>query len=305
VNDMSSVIVAKSDQLNADDLISGPRVITIRDVSISAGTEQPVSIYFEGDDGKPWKPCKTMSRVLVGAWGPDAKVYVGRSLRLYRDPNVTWGAMKVGGIRISHMSDIQSDLTMALMASNKKKAVATIKPLAQQPRQQPSDDKALQTEVNKLLSSAQAGMAKLEAHWKALTPETRKALRAELAGLKKIAEEADAADDFNTPSSPAPGAPTAEAGPSSEKEEAADSFSEGPDDSQRGDGDADAMVNDASAWIDRYEAACVAEPDGKKLAAIHKSADATAATIKEQFPDLYEARLATVRPADAPERGLL
>lgn len=117
MNDMSSVIVPKSDQINADDLIGGPRTITISEVHISPGTEQPVSIRFEGDEGKPWKPCKSMSRVLVTAWGPDAKQYIGRSVTLYRDPTVKWGGMEVGGIRISHMTHIESDMVMALTAT--------------------------------------------------------------------------------------------------------------------------------------------------------------------------------------------
>lgn len=137
MNDMSQVIVPKSDQINADDLISGPRTIRITEVSISPGTEQPVSIFFEGDGGKPWRPCKSMSRVLVAAWGPDAKVYVGRSVTLYRDPKVKWGGMEVGGIRISHLSHIDRDMLIALTATKGKRAPYTVKPLAaaQQPAQ--------------------------------------------------------------------------------------------------------------------------------------------------------------------------
>ncbi|WP_148648550.1 hypothetical protein [Sphingobium baderi] len=115
--------------MNSDDLIAGPRTITIREVDIRPGTEQPVSIYFEGDNGKPWKPCKSMSRVLVHAWGPDAKKYLGKSLMLYRDPDVTWAGMKVGGIRISHMSHIEREFVMSLTATKKTKAVVTIKVL--------------------------------------------------------------------------------------------------------------------------------------------------------------------------------
>jgi hypothetical protein len=48
MNDMSPVIVPKSDQINADDLISGPMTVTIKDVQITGGTEQPVSIALEG-----------------------------------------------------------------------------------------------------------------------------------------------------------------------------------------------------------------------------------------------------------------
>jgi hypothetical protein len=129
MNDMTAVIVPKSDQINADDLIAGPRTIRIREIDIRAGTEQPVSIFFDGDNGKPWRPCKSMSRVLVSAWGPDAKAYTGRSVTLYRDPTVQWGGMAVGGIRISHMSHIDRDLVLALTATKGKRAVTKILPL--------------------------------------------------------------------------------------------------------------------------------------------------------------------------------
>lgn len=132
MNDMSKVIVPKSDQINADDLISGPITITIKGVDIRPGTEQPVSIFFEGDNGKPWRPCKSMSRVLVAAWGADAKQYAGRSVTLYRDPKVKWGGMEVGGIRISHLSHIDRDMVMALTATKGKRAPHTVKPLKQQ-----------------------------------------------------------------------------------------------------------------------------------------------------------------------------
>src|SRR5262245_29461840 len=106
MTDMRSVIIPKSDQLNADDLISGPRTVTIASVSVRPGTEQPVAISFDGDGGKPYKPCKSMCRVMVAMWGPDAKEYAGHSMTLYRDPKVKWAGLEVGGIRISHMSHI-------------------------------------------------------------------------------------------------------------------------------------------------------------------------------------------------------
>jgi hypothetical protein len=133
MNDMRAVIVPKSDQINADDLIGGPLTITITAVSIRPGTEQPVTINFDGDGGKPYKPCKTMSRVLVNFWGPDANKYVGKSLTLYRDPKVLWGGMEVGGIRISHMSDIDGAHTMALTVKKGSKKLHVVKPLAPPP----------------------------------------------------------------------------------------------------------------------------------------------------------------------------
>jgi hypothetical protein len=221
VNDMSAVIVAKSDQQNADDFLSGSRTITITRVEIRPGTEQPVSIFFDGDDGKPWKPCKSMSRVLVAAWGPDAKVYVGRSATLHRDPNVTWGGMAVGGIRISHLSHIEHEMVAVLMASNKKKAPFKVKPLANQPATQPASN----------------GRAKAEAWSNQLTAAIDKAsekrdldalLEKHAATLTKLrAEHGDLCDAINAAVAkrfPDPG----DAGPSD------DPFAEGPADNQRG-----------------------------------------------------------------------
>lgn len=131
MSDMSSVIIPKSDQTNADDLLAGPITIKITGVTIRAGTEQPISVHYEGDNGKPYKACKSMCRVLVTAWGADSKKYAGRSMTLYRDPSVKWGGMEVGGIRISHMSDIDSAITLALTMTRANKKPFTVKPLAQ------------------------------------------------------------------------------------------------------------------------------------------------------------------------------
>lgn len=128
-HDMTSAIQPKSDQQNADDFVAGPRTIRIRDVKISAGSEQPISVYFEGDDGKPWKPCKTTARLMVAAWGKDSREYAGRSLTLYRDPDVKWAGMAVGGIRISHMSHIDSDMVYAATVTKGKRAPIRVKPL--------------------------------------------------------------------------------------------------------------------------------------------------------------------------------
>lgn len=128
--DMAATIIPKSDQLNSDDLIVGPMTIKITGVTIRGGGEQPIAISFEGDNGKPYKACKSMCRVMVTAWGPDSKKYAGRSMTLYRDASVKWGGMEVGGIRISHMSDIASPITMALTATKGNKRPFTVKPLA-------------------------------------------------------------------------------------------------------------------------------------------------------------------------------
>lgn len=138
MNDMSQVIIPKSDQINAEDFLAGPNTFTIEGVDISPGTEQPVSIHLAGEK-RVWRPCKSMSRVLVSAWGPDASAYRGRAVTLYRDPKVKWGGMEIGGIRISHMSHIEREMLLQLTATKGKRAPHIVKPLA---APEPETDKA-------------------------------------------------------------------------------------------------------------------------------------------------------------------
>jgi hypothetical protein len=130
MTDLSDTIAPKSDQMNADDLIGGPRTITVSGVKRMDAPDQPIAIHFEGDDNKPFKPCKSMRRVLVMVWGNDGNGYTGRSMTLYRDPGVQFGGQQVGGIRISHMSHIDKPVTMALTATRANRRPFTVKPLA-------------------------------------------------------------------------------------------------------------------------------------------------------------------------------
>jgi len=127
--DMTPTLAPKSNQVNADDLIAGPRTIAITKVS-AGNAEQPVAVHFDGDNGKPWYPCKSMRRVLVAAWGIDASQYIGRRITLFRDPEVMYGGIKVGGIRISHLSDLDGPLSIALTVTRQKRAPYRVQPLA-------------------------------------------------------------------------------------------------------------------------------------------------------------------------------
>jgi hypothetical protein len=176
--DMAAFTAPKSDQLNADDLIGGPRTITVTGVRANAGSaEQPVDISYEGDNGKPYKPCKSMRRVMVHIWGADARNYVGRSMTLYCDPNVQFGGMKVGGIRISHMSHIDKTQTMALTATRAKRAPFTVHPLVM----------PVPFDVGKMIADYEAAAnaeavealeALRAAHWKAMPAEDKTRVKA-------------------------------------------------------------------------------------------------------------------------------
>ncbi|UYW25866.1 hypothetical protein OKC48_21745 [Methylorubrum extorquens] len=129
MSDLSPTITPKSDQLNADDLITGPRTIKVTKATVNQGAEQPASIFFEGDNGKPYKPGLSMRRVLVRAWGIHVSAYVGRRMTLYRDDTVKFGGVAVGGIRISHMSDIDESITLPLSENRKTRKPFTVRPL--------------------------------------------------------------------------------------------------------------------------------------------------------------------------------
>ena len=126
---IGETIQPKSDQLNADDLIGGSKTIKISQIKVYDREVQPVEISYEGDEGKPYKPSLGMRRVLVQLWGEDEQVYIGRSLTLYRNDSVKFGGYEVGGIRISHASDIKEPTRVLETVAKGKRQPITINPL--------------------------------------------------------------------------------------------------------------------------------------------------------------------------------
>lgn len=170
-------IEPKSDQLNADDLLAGPRTIKIRKMVVRDGGkgDQPVAVYFDGDDGKPYKPCKSMRRVLVFVWGLNINEWAGRSMTLYRDEHVMFAGVEIGGIRISHMSGIKGDVTLALTASRSNRRPFTVRPLAKQqrnPAAKPPNGGLPCIEQGH--RAAEQGMISLADFWEHLTPDQKR-----------------------------------------------------------------------------------------------------------------------------------
>lgn len=160
MNDFQAVLAPKSDQINAQDLIAGDMTVTLAAVKVTPGTEQPVSIRLEGMD-KVWRPCKTTGRILMAAWGPDTSVYAGRTVQLYLDPEVKWGGMRVGGIRIRAMSHIDSELRLALAESKQNRKIFTVRPLAGAPRRaDPPKPAAGQANTSPVAAKANAAAAR-------------------------------------------------------------------------------------------------------------------------------------------------
>jgi hypothetical protein len=155
IEDLTSTVIPRSDQLNADQLITGPMEVTVTKVILGSSEEQPVVVHYENDGGRPFKPSKTMRRVMILAWGADGRAWAGKSMRLYHDPAVKFGGSEVGGIRISHMSHIDKDIKVSLTATKGKKVLWDIKRMAaqqqqQQQQQQPVDHAAALTSAPSL-----------------------------------------------------------------------------------------------------------------------------------------------------------
>jgi len=127
--DISTTTQPKSDQQNFDDYIAGPKTVTVSEVR-KGSAEQPVEIHLTEFPGRPFKPSKSMRRVLVACWGPEASAYVGRQMTLFGDPTVRFGGQEVGGIRISHLSNIPAPMTISLTVTRAKRAPYTVEPLA-------------------------------------------------------------------------------------------------------------------------------------------------------------------------------
>lgn len=128
--DLTQSIAPKSDQINAEDLLAGARTFTVERVD-EGSVEQPVNVHLVELPGRPYRPSKSMLRVLVAAWGKEASEYAGRRMTLYRDPEVTFGRDKVGGIKISHLSHIEKRMSLALTVTRGRRAFHNVEPLVE------------------------------------------------------------------------------------------------------------------------------------------------------------------------------
>ena len=130
---LRDTVIPKSDQLNYDDVATRP--LTVLVTGLKAGSaEQPVIVEIadlKGDPLRDFKPCKSMRRVLIAAWGDKGKNWIGRSMTLYGDPSVKFGVVEVGGIRISHVSGINEPLSVKLTTTRGKRADFVVQQLKQ------------------------------------------------------------------------------------------------------------------------------------------------------------------------------
>lgn len=136
---LADTIIPKSEQLNADDLIAGPITVTVEGVKRSSSPDQPIDIMISGH--RPFRPCKSMRRVLISVWGDKGSEWIGQSMTLYRDETVKYGGVAVGGIRISHVTGIDKRRDLMLTSNRTKREMYTVNPLTMKASPCPADYK--------------------------------------------------------------------------------------------------------------------------------------------------------------------
>ena len=157
---IEDTLAPASDQLDAIELVSGPRIFVIDHVS-KGSAEQPVNVHFK-DFPRPWRPSKGMRRVLAACWGADASKWAGRAVELFYDPEVTFGKDKPGGTRISRLSHIDGPKRIPLLVARGKSATFTVQPI----------------------TDNEMRVLDLKAEWPTADPERREQIKAEVATLQ-------------------------------------------------------------------------------------------------------------------------
>ena len=117
---VKNAMKAKSDQLNFVDIGESELIIEITAVDVRVG-DQPVSIFYDGCDNRPFKPSKGVIRILDAAWGDESYDWIGKSIKLYGDKTVRWAGEAVGGLRVRALSDIPEKGIDVFVAESKAK----------------------------------------------------------------------------------------------------------------------------------------------------------------------------------------
>lgn len=163
---IEDTLAPNGDQLDAIELIAGPRIFTVEKVS-KGNAEQPVNVHL-AEFPRPWRPGKSMRRVLAACWGVEATEWVGRRVELFCDTDVVFGGKAVGGTRIKRLSHIDKAQKIPLLVTRGKSAIYVVDPLPDASAANPNAAK----------------IARLRAEWTDATPERKAEIQAQVAELQ-------------------------------------------------------------------------------------------------------------------------
>lgn len=185
--DMSDFTGSSSEFLAANDVLE-PRIVEIIDTYVdidsvnnqtgggkSKDTPNPVCIVLKGYEHKVWRPGVNTRRVLRGLYGSQPANYIGKKLRLYRDPNVTFGRNKSGGVRISHASGLKEEVYIPVTPSAGRSDNWKIEPL----------DRITREQVTREQIENCATLDELRELWAYATPELKEAITARAEQLQQ------------------------------------------------------------------------------------------------------------------------
>lgn len=129
--DITAALAPKSDQLDAIELVQ-PRTFTV-DTGSRVGQRDGRAVVEIRlvDLDRVWRPSKGMLDVIAACWGLDSSKWVGHRVTLYNDREVKFGPDKVGGTRISHISEIDGPRNLQIRGagSSGRKQMWHVEPL--------------------------------------------------------------------------------------------------------------------------------------------------------------------------------
>lgn len=125
IDDLRSICEPNSNQLNADDLINGPQVFTIKRIAKGPRGkkgDQPMHVHLVEFPRGPWKPPVSIRRLMMELWGENpARWPEGGRVELFRDPDVYFGDEQAGGVRVSGVSHIKESVVDVLVTTGRGK----------------------------------------------------------------------------------------------------------------------------------------------------------------------------------------
>lgn len=186
--DVSEVLAPNSQQLDNIELRGkGPQVFTVARVDVrTPGTDQPLIVHLV-EFPRPWKPGKTMGRVLAHCWGRESDNWPGKQVELYADESIKFGNETPGGTRISRVSHIDKPQQVPVLLSQGRPGFYKVEPLPES-AQQPTPVEPTAEEI-----AACTDKAELQGMWRRSSPERRAQIEARVADLDNEPDRGDVA----------------------------------------------------------------------------------------------------------------
>lgn len=161
--DLTPHTQAESDTIVAADLATGPKTILITNVIVISKDKKGIEIHYEGMDGKPYRPCKSMLRVLCELWETkNGEDFIGRGITLYREPNCLFKGEVTPGIRICAMSHIPKAVTVLVPEKRGKANKYEIAPLTPWPPVAAAPEDRLSATLKNIAKASEEGLTDAE-----------------------------------------------------------------------------------------------------------------------------------------------